>query len=253
MAAEKGPSGTARRVQHMSASPTPWTRAGRRGSEIRRTGRWPRLARTSIGMATILVGLVILGSVLPETSTEIDTIIGTADLATFGLYLDDNKDRLDAEVPGSRAWNYDNIPICGRKAHSEYCPNGWCASTQIARHRDILADARESKAHKQFAIWVLTHLIGDIHQPLHAADRDDRGGNSIQVRLPWGRNANLHGAWDTDFVEQAFGRKNEKLVAHDLLLKFGPRKTDWQTGLSKPGWTNRTNSPRRSRTERLQA
>jgi len=167
----------------------------------------------SIGVIAVLIGLVILGSVTdatawgskghriigliaqellsPETSAEISTIMGTADLATFGLYLDDNKDRLDAEIPGSRAWHYDNIPVCGRKPHSEYCPNGSCASTQIARHRDLLADPHESKAHKQFAIWVLTHLIGDIHQPLHAADHDDRGGNMIPVRLPWGRNANL--------------------------------------------------------------
>ena len=211
------------------------------------------MSDNNAGIATtVLVGLLMLGSVtpamawgskghriigllarellLPETAAELETIMGSADLATFGLYLDDNKDRLDQQIPGSRAWHYDNIPICGRKAHSEYCPNGWCASTQIERHRDILADAQESKAHKQFAIWVLTHLIADIHQPLHAADRDDRGGNAIQVRLPWGRNVNLHGAWDTDFVEHALGGKNEMLVAHDLLLKFASRKTDWQTG-----------------------
>jgi hypothetical protein len=156
--------------------------------------------------------------------------MGTADLATFGLYLDHNKDRLDEEIPGSRTWHYDNIPICRRKPHIEYCPNGWCASTQIARHRDILADAHESKAHRQFAIWVLTHLIGDIHQPLHAADNDDRGGNAIKVRLPWGRSANLHGAWDTDFIEHSLGGKNEITVAQNLLMKFGSRKTDWQKG-----------------------
>jgi hypothetical protein len=208
--------------------------------------------RKSIGVVAVLIGVVTLGSVtpaiawgskghriiglmaqellLPETSAEIATIMGSADLATFGLYLDDNKDRLDAEIPGSRAWHYDNIPICGSKPHSEYCPNGSCASTQIARHQNILADAHESKANKQFAIWVLTHLIGDIHQPLHAADHEDRGGNMIQVRLPWGRNANLHAAWDTDFIEHALGGKNEQLVAHELLRKFTSRKIDWQTG-----------------------
>src|SRR5262245_21915787 len=111
------------------------------------------------GVVTILVGLVILGSVtdamawgskghriigliardllLPETSAAIETIMGSADLAAFGLYLDDNKDWLDQEIRGSRAWHYDNIPICGRKPHSEYCPTGSCASTQIVRHRDI--------------------------------------------------------------------------------------------------------------------
>jgi hypothetical protein len=109
-------------------------------------------------VVTLLVGLMIFGSVTdavawgskghriigliarellsPETSAEIETVMGSGDLATFGLYLDDNKDRLDAEVPGSRAWHYDNIPICGRKSHSEYCPNGWCASTQIERRPD---------------------------------------------------------------------------------------------------------------------
>jgi len=216
-----------------------------------------RLRSNVIGLATVLVGVVILGSItdaiawgskghriigliarellLPETNAEIAAIMGTADLATFGVFLDEDKDRLDVEVPGSRAWHYDNIPICGRKGHSEYCPNGWCASTQIARHRDILADAQESKARKQFAIWVLTHLIADIHQPLHAADRDDRGGNAIKVRLPWGRDANLHGAWDTDFVEHALGGRNEILVVHDLLLKFASRKADWQTG-SAQAW-----------------
>jgi hypothetical protein len=129
-----------------------------------------------------IIGLIARELLLPETSAELETIMGSADLATFGLYLylDDNKDRLAVEVPGSRAWHYDNIPICGSKPHSDYCPNGSCASTQIARHRDILADAHESKAHKQFAIWVLTHLIADIHQPLHAADHDDRGGNLIR-------------------------------------------------------------------------
>ena len=40
----------------------------------------------------------------------------------------------------------------------------------------------------------------------------------------------LHAAWDTDLVEHSLGGKNEKLVAHELLLKFSSRKTDWQTG-----------------------
>jgi len=87
------------------------------------------------GVVTILVGLMILGSVtdamawgskghriigliarellLPETSAAIETIMGSADLAAFGLYLDDNKDWLDQQIRGSRAWHYDNIPLCG--------------------------------------------------------------------------------------------------------------------------------------------
>jgi hypothetical protein len=67
-----------------------------------------------------IIGLIARELLLAETSAEIETIMGSADLATFGLYLDDNKDRLEEQIPGSRAWHYDNIPICGRKPHSEY-------------------------------------------------------------------------------------------------------------------------------------
>jgi hypothetical protein len=88
-----------------------------------------------------IIGLLAQELLLPETSAHIEMIMGSADLATFGLYLDDNKDRLEQQIPGSRAWHYDNIPSCGRKPHSEYCPNVWCASRQSARHQGILADA----------------------------------------------------------------------------------------------------------------
>jgi len=230
-------------------------------------------ARTSIGLVTVLVGVVILGSVtdatawgskghriigliarellLPETSAEIETIMGTADLATFGVFLDEDKDRLDVEVPGSRAWHYDNIPICGRKGHSEYCPNGWCASTQIARHRDILADAQESKARKQFAIWVLTHLIADIHQPLHAADRDDRGGNAIKVRLPWGATPISMGPGTLTSSNMPSVEETRSSWPTISSSSSPPERPTGRRELSRPGWTNRTNSPRPSPTERL--
>jgi len=51
---------------------------------------------------------------------------------------------------------------------------------------------------------------------------------------------NLHGAWDTDFVQHAFGGKNEKLVAHELLLTFAPRKNDWHTGTMQ-AWMDESN------------
>jgi hypothetical protein len=45
--------------------------------------------------------------------------------------------------------------------------------------------------------------MGDLHQPLHVADDDDRGGNSRKVEL-LGHSTNLHKAWDGGLIE-AFG------------------------------------------------
>lgn len=53
------------------------------------------------------------------------------------------------------------------------------------------------------ALRLLMHFMGDVHQPLHTAERytlkhrnGDRGGNLIKIK---GRNGvqNLHHAWDT--------------------------------------------------------
>ena len=96
--------------------------------------------------------------------------MGSDDLATFSLYLDQRKDQLDRDIPGSRQWHYDDVAICTTKPYPEYCPQGTCASTQIVQHYRLRSDVHASKGKKQFAVFVLTHLVEDIHQPLHAAD-----------------------------------------------------------------------------------
>jgi hypothetical protein len=50
------------------------------------------------------------------------------------------------------------------------------------------------------AIKILTHLIGDIHMPLHVGCCDDQGGNKVRVK--WFRTeSNLHRVWDSDMIE----------------------------------------------------
>jgi hypothetical protein len=45
-------------------------------------------------------------------------------------------------------------------------------------------------------------LVGDLHQPLHASDDHDRGGNDKRVSAAGMHAETLHHYWDTDFVEQ---------------------------------------------------
>lgn len=177
-----------------------------------------------------IIGHVAHDLLSPKTRGAIRQVMGSDDLATFGLYLDQHKDQLDQEIPGSRRWHFDDVPICTTKAYSEYCPQGTCASTQIFRHYRVLADAHAPKRRKRFAVWVLTHLLGDIHQPLHAADNDDRGGNQIKIRLPDGREMNLHATWDTAFVERLFGGEHEIPVAKRLVRKYATQATGWGAG-----------------------
>lgn len=140
-----------------------------------------------------LTGLIASELISDETRSAMKSIMGSANLAKFSLYMDEQKIALSSQVPGSRDWHYDDVPVCGTQSKSQYCPNGNCASTQILRHYGTLVDDSSTKAEKQFAIYVLVHLIGGIHQPLHSSDNDDRGGNNVKVQLPWSSNAKLYG------------------------------------------------------------
>jgi len=60
---------------------------------------------------------------------------------------------------------------------------------------DILRSKSSSLADKKTALRFLIHLIGDIHQPLHAGYRSDGGGNSLGVTW-YTKKTNFHALWD---------------------------------------------------------
>jgi len=59
---------------------------------------------------------------------------------------------------------------------------------------------------KDQALVMLTHLVGDVHQPLHATSHGDLGGNKVKITnledpivAATPDRANLHYFWDTSF------------------------------------------------------
>jgi len=99
--------------------------------------------------------------------------------------------------PGDQPhWHYDNRPICGAGADADaatapWCPQGDCASARLPALLAVLADDGRSRAERNAALKWVVHLVGDLHQPLHAADLAE-GGNRIRV-APYGRSSR-HGA-----------------------------------------------------------
>lgn len=171
----------------------------------------------------------------PEAKAGVKALMGSTDLATIALYMDRQKNILANRIPGSRQWHYDDRPVCDPQAkRAEYCPDGNCASVQITRHYRKLIDHHSTVDERRFAVQVLVHLVGDIHQPLHASDHDDRGGNDVRVRFALSggqaRTTNLHSAWDTDFVKAAFATPDERKIARDLIAAHGASIKSWQHG-----------------------
>ena len=95
------------------------------------------------------------------------------------------------------AWHYQNVNVCQPFDQASACRDGNCVSAQIERNLRLLADRRLPARERLFALAFVVHLVGDLHQPLHAGDRGDLGGN--RVAASYGRIAgrtNLHAIWD---------------------------------------------------------
>ncbi|KAG8996182.1 hypothetical protein FRB94_008514 [Tulasnella sp. JGI-2019a] len=78
-----------------------------------------------------------------------------------------------------------------------------CIVTAIANYTSRATDATLGTAQTAEALRFLTHLFGDIHQPLHNEGAEE-GGNRIPVLFD-GKPSNLHRAWDNDKIQDFFG------------------------------------------------
>ena len=79
------------------------------------------------------------------------------------------------------------------------------------------------------ALQFLLHFVGDVHQPLHASDAADAGGNAKRVRGRTRPLNSLHHYWDTEFVV-ALGTDAQAIAAR-LIGRITPQAVrDWSGG-----------------------
>ena len=98
-----------------------------------------------------------------------------------------------------------------------------------------LADRNAPVAMRRMALRYLAHVVGDMHQPLHAGRAADQGGVRIIVSYR-GATTNLHFFWDSNLVEIEQG--NEYELAKRLQESLGDDdRRRWESG-DATSWTN---------------
>lgn len=101
--------------------------------------------------------------------------------------------------PVSGPWHYINFPQ--GDCHYEQlrdCAKGACVVEALQAQVDLLKSDVDD-AQRLVALKYVVHLVGDVHQPLHAGHREDKGGNLFQIQLR-GQGRNLHSLWDTGLL-----------------------------------------------------
>jgi len=134
------------------------------------------------------------------------------------------------------SWHYVDIPLTARFYDPRRdCRDGDCVVAQIEKNVRVLANRRLGTGARREALRFLIHFTADLHQPLHAEDNDDRGGNQIRVTIGRQR-ATLHRIWDSGVVE-ALGR-DTTAVANGIERSLSPQERKaWAQG-TQVQWVN---------------
>ena len=102
----------------------------------------------------------------------------------------------------TKTWHYCNIdPNEGSYAASVKEPKGDIV-TAINSIVEQLKSGELTADEERVNMMMLIHLVGDMHCPMHAGHKSDRGGNGTKIKF-FGKQTNLHSLWDSDIVESA--------------------------------------------------
>ena len=115
------------------------------------------------------------------------------------------------------------------------CPERDCMVEALTWFSTTVADNKAPVMTRRLALRYIVHLVGDMHQPLHAGRVGDRGG--IDIRISYrGQSTNLHYFWDKDLVDLESGSEDE--VAKRLTANISEdERRQWQAG-GPEQWTN---------------
>lgn len=130
---------------------------------------------------------------------KIAKILGNHSLVYYANWLDNASHT--PEYAYTSTWHYANVDEGYTYETMEKLSTG----DVITAVNDLTAKLKgknlEPETEKLY-LMMLIHLVGDMHCPMHAGRRTDRGGNEVQVKF-FNSPRKLHGIWDTDLVESS--------------------------------------------------
>jgi hypothetical protein len=141
---------------------------------------------------------VALRELTPAARAQVAHLLGgDAMLVQQSNWADEIKD----QRRDTARWHFVDIPLQARGfVPQRDCADGACVVAQIDADLQALRNRRLDDRARAQALLFLIHFVADVHQPLHAEDNDDKGGNQVRVEIGRER-ANLHKVWDVDVVQ----------------------------------------------------
>lgn len=177
------------------------------------------------------VQALLSGPTLPSHPSEFASLASSLkERSRFAdLYRDSDRNTTQERYLATREWHFIDTPVSDNHSIDNFaasfatlCPDPTlsgvafqgpaqdCVVDKIEQFRNELCSP-PSADEQVLALEFLLHLVGDVHQPMHAAEHNhDRGGNTVH----FGMGDNLHAYWDSNTVMRL--GSTPELIADDL-------------------------------------
>lgn len=144
-----------------------------------------------------VVGLIAQKHLSRKAKKELYRVLGHESLAYNANWMDYIKS--ERKYDYMKPWHYCTIPDGQTYAEAGTPEEGdiiWALNHFTGQLKSDTLTLDEER----FALRVLIHLVGDIHQPLHVGNGEDRGGNDVKIKYFW-KDSNLHRVWDSGMID----------------------------------------------------
>lgn len=136
----------------------------------------------------------------PEARAKVDAIMAGQTIQETASWADGVRGRNDA-FPWTAPLHYANLPAdAPRYDDASMRPPEGNVVSAVTRFSTQLTDPEATDLERRQAMMFLVHFVGDLHQPLHAGNARDRGGNDIDIAW-FGSERRLHSIWDSGIID----------------------------------------------------
>lgn len=143
-----------------------------------------------------VVGEIAQRNLSKDAKKGVQDILGTDSLAQVANWADEIRSNPSYNYSGT--WHYVNFPFDKTYFDQKRAETGDVLEA-LYRQEEILRNPKATAIEKAEALKFMVHFMGDIHQPMHVGQAEDRGGNTIRVNW-FGENVTLHSLWDEKIV-----------------------------------------------------
>ena len=147
-----------------------------------------------------MVAAIAWQKLTPYAKQNVERILGVGEKRFVNASVWADHIKSDERFNYLKPMHYVNMPkqasVYNRK---QDCKKDKCAVQAIHTFSEVLTNGKDKD--KQLALRMLIHVLGDLHQPLHAGLKEDRGGNWYEVKYQ-DTYLSLHKFWDNQLVKR---------------------------------------------------